>query len=74
MVVLEEVTVAAPTEYEHPTFSVNIHDSDGDVYENGIFLHYGYTIIKVADTLDGFKAHAEHLASMYAELKGIMGG
>ena len=56
-------------EYKGPTFSINLHDKDGDVYSKGIFLHYGHTIIKVATSLRGFKAHANHLASMIWEIE-----
>ena len=56
------------TEYEQPMFSVNLHDAHGDVYSEGIFLHYGDTTIKVADTLKGFRAHADHLFGMLDEL------
>jgi hypothetical protein len=57
------------TEYKHPSFSVNLHDKDGDPYCEGIYLHYGDTIIKVASSLSGFKAHAEYLASMVDEIE-----
>lgn len=55
-------------EFTHPTFSINIHDHDGDVYCEGIYLHYGDTIIKVATTLDGFKAHTKLLETMAKEI------
>jgi hypothetical protein len=61
----------SPTEYEHPNFTVDLCDHDGDAYSEGIFLHYGDTVIKVADTLNGFKAHAEHLLGMIQELKEL---
>ena len=60
------------TEYRHPNFTVNQYDSDGDCIETGIYLHYGEMSIKVAETLDGFKAHAEHLASMADEISELI--
>lgn len=57
------------TEYEGPTFSVHFRDGDGDIVSRGIYLHYGNTIIKVASTLRGFKAHAAHVSSMYDEIE-----
>ena len=59
------------TEYEQPNFTKDLCGSDGDAYSEGIFLHYGDTVIKVADTLKGFVAHAEHLISMIDELKEL---
>ena len=56
------------TEYNHPTFSVNLHDKDGDVCCEGIYLHYEDAIIKVASTLNGFKAHAAWLVAMADEI------
>ena len=55
-------------EYLGPTFSVNQHDKDGDVYDEGIYLHYGHTSIRVATTLRGFKAHILHLQGMVDEI------
>lgn len=60
------------TEFAHPTFSVNLYDRDGDVYCEGIFLHYGDTVIKVASTIDGFRAHTASLKSMAEEISGGM--
>ncbi len=58
-----------PTEeYLGPTFSINQSDSDGDVYEEGIYLHYGHTSIRVATTLRGFKAHVGCLKNMVDEI------
>lgn len=42
------------------TFSINLHDSDGDVYENGIFLHFGdRAIVRFEDyeELENFIQH-----------------
>ena len=56
------------TEYKHPAFSVGLYNKDGYLYCKGIYLHYGDTIIKVASSLNGFKAHTEHLTEMYKEI------
>lgn len=61
------ISVSA-TEFAHPTFSINLHDHDGDVYCEGIYLHYGDTIIKVASTMCGFRAHAMSLINMAEEI------
>ncbi len=62
-----------PTEeYLGPTFSINQNDCDGDVYEEGIYLHYGHTSIRVATTLRGFKAHIKHLNGMVSEIEEIL--
>lgn len=50
-------------------FSVNDYDRDGDIVTEGIFIHIGDHRLKVADTLDGFVAFADHLHSMVPEIK-----
>ena len=65
---MDDINGVPTDEYYGPTFSVNLHDSDGDIYSEGIFLHYGNTIIKVASTLRGFKAHASGLFAMADEI------
>jgi len=65
---MEDLNGVSMTEYKSPTFSINLHDRDGDSYCDGIYLHYGDTVIKVASTLNGFKAHAAHLTSMADEI------
>ena len=64
----DDINGVSMTEYKHPSFSVNLHDRDGDAYCEGIYLHYGDTIIKVASTLNGFKAHAASLVAMANEI------
>jgi hypothetical protein len=59
------------TEYEQPNFTVNLCGNDGDAYSTGIFLHYGDTVIKVADTIKGFKAHTKHLVTMVDEIEEV---
>jgi len=40
--------------YAKPLFSINSYDSDGDITEKGVFLHFGDTAIKVAGSLAEF--------------------
>ena len=65
---MDDINGVSMTEHSHPTFSVNLHDLDGDVCCEGIYLHYGDAIIKVASTLNGFKAHAAGLVAMADEI------
>lgn len=66
---MKDINGIPTAEYKGPTFSINLHDKDGDVYCEGIYLHYGDTVcIKVASTLRGFKAHAKCLVNMAGEI------
>jgi len=65
---MEDINGIPADEYIGPSFSVNRYDKDGDSYDEGIFLHYGHTCIKVATTLRGFKAHAKHISRMAEEI------
>lgn len=49
-------------------FSVNRYDRDGDIVETGIFLHFGDTIVKAADTLADFRRLPDHIESMAEEI------
>ncbi len=35
--------------YLQPNFSVNRYDLDGDIYEDGIFLYFDHTSIRICD-------------------------
>jgi hypothetical protein len=61
-------------EYLGPTFSINKYDRDGDVYEEGIYLHYMETTIRVATTIEGFKAHIKSLDGMVQEIEENLKG
>ena len=50
-------------------FSVHDYDFEGDVLERGIFLHFGQTRIKVAETLAEFKEVASAISEMADEIK-----
>ena len=65
---MEDINGIPTEEYLGPTFSINQHDDEGDVYDEGIYLHYGHTSIRVATTLRGFMAHIGHLKNMAAEI------
>jgi len=64
----ENLDVASPLEYTNSLFSINIYDQDGDLIDEGIFLHYGKTSIKVASTLAGFQEYIKSLQHMIVEI------
>jgi len=64
----ENLDVASPLEHAHPLFSINTYDQDGDLTDEGIFLHYGKVSIKVASTLAGFQEYIKSLQSMIVEI------
>lgn len=66
---MKDINGVPTNEYLGPTFSIDSHDSDGDVYEKGIYLHYGHTAIRVAATLEGFKAHVRAIFAMVDEIE-----
>lgn len=50
-------------------FSVNEYDRDGDRTDAGIYLHFGDTRIKVANSLDEFKSVVDHISGMIDEIR-----
>lgn len=50
-------------------FSVNRYDRDGDIEETGIFLHFGDTIVKAADTFADFRTLPDAIYSMVDEIR-----
>jgi hypothetical protein len=50
-------------------FSVHEYDKDGDVSEKGIFLHFGDTRIKIAETMQELADFIKRLESMTSEIK-----
>lgn len=50
-------------------FSVHDYDQDGDILERGIFLHFGSTRVKVAETLKEFKTVTDTISGMVEEIK-----
>jgi len=55
--------------YKDLMFSVNEYDSDGDVSEFGIFLHFDDVKIKVSDSIEEFSDFIKHLQSIDQEIK-----
>lgn len=49
-------------------FSVNEYGSDGDLLVKGIYLHFGSTRVKVADSFEEFKEIVPHFQSMVSEI------
>lgn len=54
--------------YAKPTFSLNRYNNDGDVWEHGVYLHFGMATIKVADTQVEYKNFVSHLKFMESEI------
>jgi len=50
-------------------FSVNEYTRDGDITDDGIFLHFGDTKVKVANDIEGFKKFIEHINEMVGEIE-----
>lgn len=56
-------------------FSVNEYDRDGDCTDEGVFLHFGNTKVKVADSIREFSSIAEHFEAMVEEIEtNYLGG
>lgn len=53
-------------------FSVDLHDNDGDVVEEGIYVHLPTGIIIKFDDLDAYDTFIKNLQGMRAEIKGIL--
>ena len=54
--------------YEEPTFSLSDYDQDGDVVENGVFLNFDNTRIRVADDKEEFTRFIKHLQKIEKEI------
>ena len=50
-------------------FSVNEYDSDGDATDKGVFLHFGETRVKAADSIDDFRSIVQHMNAMVREIE-----
>lgn len=50
-------------------FSVNDYDSDGNIIEEGIFLHFDGARVKAASSLKEFKTIIAHLQVMINEIE-----
>ena len=51
------------------TFSVNLHDSDGDVYEECIMIHLGNGVILQFKNMDSYQRFIDSLNSMKSEIR-----
>ena len=50
-------------------FSINRYDKDGDCFEKGVFLHFGKTTIKAADSIKEFSEIVDHFREMVNEIE-----
>lgn len=55
-------------EYTDCSFSINEYDSDGDLLESGIHLHFGDTRIRVAKNKEGLKCFEKQLQKIFKEI------
>jgi hypothetical protein len=51
------------------TFSINRYDEDGVVFEEGVFLNFGQTSVKAANSIDEFKSILFHFEAMIVEME-----
>lgn len=52
-----------------PCFSINEYDKDGDISEEGIFLHFGDTRIKVGNSLKELELLENNIYGIRKELE-----
>ena len=50
-------------------FSVDRCDKDGDVWDEGIFLHFGETSICIAENINEYQAFVKKLEDMTQEIE-----
>lgn len=51
-----------------PTFSINMYDRDGDLIDEGVFLHFGDMSVKVAVSVADFKNFERCIVAMEREI------
>ena len=51
------------------TFTINLHDSDGDCWQKGIFLHFGDQLIVRFEDMKKLEAFREQLDVIIKEIK-----
>lgn len=49
-------------------FSIDEYDVDGSVIEEGIYIHFAETRIKLADNKEEFKKISAHLVKIFKEI------
>jgi hypothetical protein len=55
--------------FQYCHYSTNDYDEDGDLVEEGIYLHFGPVRIQVAENLIGFNQFIKHLQSIKSEIE-----
>lgn len=50
-------------------FSVNRYDDDGDVVGEGVYLHFGETIVRVAETTEDLDAFEKNIKDLIEEVR-----
>lgn len=50
-------------------FSVNSYDKDGDIEEEGIFLHFEGARVKAASTMKDFRGIVDHFEALIREIE-----
>lgn len=50
-------------------FSLSAYDSEGDCVEDGVFLHFGDTRIKVGTTMEDLDSIIDQLKSIRVEIE-----
>jgi hypothetical protein len=51
------------------SFSIGDFDANGDVFEKGIYFHFGDTRIKMSDTLDELKELSVTIQEIVTEIE-----
>ena len=51
-----------------PLFSINEYDKDGDICETGIFLHFGETRIKIAESVSDITEFINNIKNIQKEI------
>ncbi len=53
------------------TFSIHRYDCDGDMMQEGVFLHFGdCAVVKVCDSVPEFFNFVSHIKAIERELEG----
>jgi hypothetical protein len=50
-------------------FSINEYDRDGDIVEEGVFLHFGRCRVKAAENIEDFYTIVDTLNRIVTEIK-----
>ena len=55
-------------EIASPNFMVGLYDNEGDLIEAGVFLCFDGAIIKVSESVEGYKTFTFRLMEMITEI------